>query len=87
MLPLLPTLAEKLVVCFEKSEQGCFLWVSGTVVREFVDDDLVDEATKSAVYNFLERQCLSMFRIMNGKRPEEIPDGRFICPTDLASSY
>lgn len=74
MLPLLPTLAEKLVVCFEKSEQGCFLWVSGTVVREFVDDDLVDEATKSAVYNFLERQCLSMFRIMNGKRPEEIPD-------------
>lgn len=75
MLPLLPTLAEKLVVCFEKSEQGCFLWVSGAVVREFVDDDMVDEATKSAVYNFLERQCLSMFRIMNGKRPEEIPDG------------
>lgn len=75
MLPLLPALAEKLVVCFEKSSQGCFLWVSGAVVREFVDDELVDEATRLAVYNFLERQCLSMFRIMNGKRPEEIPDG------------
>lgn len=76
MLPLLPLLAEKLVVCFEKSHQGCFLWVSGAVVREFVDDDLVDEATKMAVYSFLERQCLSMFRILNGNRPEDMPDGK-----------
>ncbi|KAI5779441.1 armadillo-type protein [Peziza echinospora] len=74
MLPLLPTLAEKLVYCFEKSQQGCFLWVSGAVVREFVDDDLVDEGTRQAVYSFLERQCLGMFRILNGKRPEEMPD-------------
>ena len=76
MLPLLPPLAEKLVYCFEKSHQGCFLWVSGAIVREFVDDELVDDSTKQAVYNFLERQCVSMFRILNGNRPEDMPDGK-----------
>lgn len=73
-LPLLPTLAEKLVACFEKSRQGCFLWVSASVVREFQDEEVVSKETRDAVYQFLERQCLAMFQIMNEMPPKEIPD-------------
>lgn len=78
MSPLLPQLADKLVTSFEKSHQGCFLWVSGTIVREFGDEEFVDEATRNSVYQFLERQCMSMFRLLNTTSPKEIPDGRWI---------
>ncbi|KAG0637348.1 armadillo-type protein [Tuber brumale] len=74
MLPLLPQLAEKLVACFQKSHQGCFLWVTGAVIREFADEELVDEATRASVYQFLEQQCLNMFRLLNTKAATEIPD-------------
>lgn len=76
MLPLLPQMATKLVACFEKSNQGCFLWVTGAVIREFADEEYVDEATRNSIYQFLEHQCLTMFRLLNKTSPTEIPDGR-----------
>lgn len=77
MLPLLPLMATKLVACFEKSNQGCFLWVTGAVIREFADEEFVDEATRNSIYQFLEHQCLTMFRLLNRVSPTEIPDGLF----------
>lgn len=77
MLPLLPALAEKLVLCFQKAPQGCFLWVSGAIVREFGDDDSTDENTRLAVYQFLHQQCLHMFNALNGSRPEDQPERKF----------
>lgn len=77
MAPLLPQLAEKLVSSFETSHQGCFLWVSGTVVREFGDEEFVDETTRNSVYQFLERQIMNMFKLLNTTAPKEIPDGKF----------
>ncbi|KAK6337721.1 Nuclear import receptor [Orbilia brochopaga] len=74
MLPLLPALAEKLAACFQKSKQGCFLWVTGSVIREFSDEELVDENTREAVYQFLEQQCWIMFKILNDESPKDIPD-------------
>ena len=74
MLPLLPALAEKLIQCFEKSHQGCFLWVSASVIREFGDEELVDKDTREAVYQFLERQCINMFQLLNETSPKDIPD-------------
>ncbi|TGZ83002.1 ARM repeat-containing protein [Ascodesmis nigricans] len=74
MAPLLPQLAEKLVSSFETSHQGCFLWVSGTVVREFGDEEFVDETTRNSVYQFLERQIMNMFKLLNTTAPKEIPD-------------
>lgn len=74
MLPLLPLMATKLVACFEKSNQGCFLWVTGAVIREFADEEFVDEATRNSIYQFLEHQCLTMFRLLNRVSPTEIPD-------------
>lgn len=78
MLPLLPQMATKLVACFEKSNQGCFLWVTGAVIREFADEEYVDEATRNSIYQFLEHQCLTMFRLLNKTPPTEMPDG--LCP-------
>ncbi|KAK6531614.1 Nuclear import receptor, variant 2 [Orbilia ellipsospora] len=74
MLPLLPSLAEKLVACFQKSKQGCFLWVTGSVIREFSDEEFVDQNTRAAVYQFLRQQCLTMFKILTEEQPKEIPD-------------
>ena len=75
MLPLLPEVANKLTTSFEKSHQGIFLWVSGTVIREFGDEEFTSLATRNSVYQFLEQQCLSMFRLLNVTRPQDIPDG------------
>lgn len=80
MLPLLPQMATKLVACFEKSNQGCFLWVTGAVIREFADEEYVDEATRNSIYQFLEHQCLTMFRLLNKTSPTEIPDGQYPLP-------
>ncbi|EWC47207.1 hypothetical protein DRE_03326 [Drechslerella stenobrocha 248] len=74
MLPLLPSLAEKLAACFLKSKQGCFLWVTGSVIREFSDEELIDENTREAVYQFLEQQCWTMFKILSDESPKEVPD-------------
>lgn len=74
MLLLLPDVANKLTTSFEKSHQGIFLWVSGTVIREFGDEEFTDEATRNSVYQFLQQQCLSMFRLLNNTHPKEIPD-------------
>jgi transportin-3 len=77
MLPLLPQVAHKLTTSFEKSHQGIFLWVSGTVIREFGDEEFTDEQTRNSVVEFLNQQCLSMFRLLNNTHPKEIPDGLF----------
>lgn len=77
MLPLLPALAEKLAACFQKSRQGCFLWVTGSVIREFGDEEYVDQNTREAVYQFLEQQCWTMFKILSDESPKEIPDRKF----------
>ncbi|EMR09807.1 hypothetical protein PNEG_01988 [Pneumocystis murina B123] len=74
MLEFLPSLAEKLVSCFEKMEYGCFLWVSGACIRIFSNVETCSEDTRSAIWQFTERQCLAMFNILNRTNPKEIPD-------------
>ncbi|KAG4304832.1 hypothetical protein PORY_001885 [Pneumocystis oryctolagi] len=74
MLVFLPFLAEKLVMCFEKTEYGCFLWVSGACIRIFSNVETCSENTRTSVWQFTERQCLAMFSILNRTNPKEIPD-------------
>jgi transportin-3 len=75
MTPLLPALAQKLVQCFETSKNGCFLWVSSAVIREFSDGaENVDQNTSDAIYQFFERQTTTMLRQMNEIVPAEQPD-------------
>jgi transportin-3 len=72
-LPLLGPMAEKLVWCFEKYEYGCFLWVSGAIVRQF-GLEKTDGETQYAIWQFVERQCVNTFRLLELHKPNEIPD-------------
>lgn len=75
ILPLLPELAQQLASGFENSRQGCFLWATDSVLREFaVGAEFVDAATSQAIYNFFEQQALAFLRIMNDLPPVDLPD-------------
>jgi transportin-3 len=72
-LRLLGPMAEKLVWAFEKYEYGCFLWVSGAIVRQFGHEE-VDNDVRFAIWQFVERQCLNTFRLLEQHKPNDIPD-------------
>jgi len=73
--PLLPQLAEKLAAGFTSSRQGCFLWATDSIVREFSDvSEGVDQATTDAIFTFYEQQATTFLRALNDLPPEELPD-------------
>ncbi|OJJ42702.1 hypothetical protein ASPZODRAFT_20229 [Penicilliopsis zonata CBS 506.65] len=75
MAPLLPTLAQSIASGFEASKEGCFLWATAAVVREFSDGvEFVDQATSEAVYHFYEQQAVAFLRILNDLPPQSLPD-------------
>ena len=75
MAPMLPQMANKLASGFATSKQGCFLWVTSAILREFSDDrEHVDEATTEAIYNFFEIQSTAMLRMMSNLPPQDLPD-------------
>ncbi|TKA39785.1 hypothetical protein B0A54_08422 [Friedmanniomyces endolithicus] len=73
--PLLPQLAEKLSAGFTASRQGCFLWATDSIVREFSDvSAYVPESTAQAIYSFYAQQATTFLRALNDLPPEELPD-------------
>jgi transportin-3 len=75
MAPLLPQMAEKLARGFAASKQGCFLWVTSAILREFSGDrEHVDEQTTEAIYAFFEAQSTNMLRMMSDLHPRDLPD-------------
>ncbi|KAK4984887.1 Nuclear import receptor [Elasticomyces elasticus] len=75
MAPLLPSLAEKLSSGFVASRQGCYLWATDAIVREFSDDaGHVDQQTANAIFVFFEQQATTFLRALNDLPPEELPD-------------
>lgn len=77
VLPMLPTLAEKLATGFESTRQGCFLWATDAVLREFATGvEFVDPTTSQAIYTFFEQQAFAFLRIMNDLPPKDLPDGK-----------
>jgi transportin-3 len=75
MAPLLPQMANVLGNGFETSKQGCFLWVTAAILREFSEDrDHVDDSITNSIYNFFETQSTTMLRIMNDLPPQDVPD-------------
>lgn len=77
MAPLLPQLAEKLARGFSTSRQGCFLWATDSIVREFSEGaENVDESTTNAIFNFYEQQAETFLSAMNDLQPEYLPDGK-----------
>jgi len=74
--PLLPSLAEKLAAGFSASRQGCFLWATDSIVREFTEDsENVNQDTTAAIFNFYQQQATTFLRALNDLPPEQLPDG------------
>jgi transportin-3 len=73
--PLLPTLATNIAEGFAASKQGCFLWATDAVIREFsYGAEFIDEATSDNVYRFFAQQATVFFRILSELQPVELPD-------------
>jgi transportin-3 len=75
MAPLLASMANKLASGFETSREGCFLWVTSAILREFSEDrDNVDQATTDNIYTFFEAQTTTFLRVMTELQPKDLPD-------------
>jgi transportin-3 len=70
---LLPSIANVLVKGFESTRFGCYLWVSGVVIREFGDESSPQE-TKEAVWNFAYQQITTFLTVFKQVQPIDIPD-------------
>lgn len=78
--PLLPSLAEKLALGFSTSRQGCYLWATDSIVREFTSDSpQIGKDTIEAVFAFFQQQATTFLRALNDLPPEELPDGEIMC--------
>lgn len=79
MAPLLPQLANKLATGFSASRQGCFLWTTDAIVREFsAGAENVDDNTANAIFGFYEQQATTFLQAVSDLTPEELPDGTII---------
>ncbi|KAK1752159.1 armadillo-type protein [Echria macrotheca] len=75
MTPLLAPLANNLAEGFEKSKQGCFLWATAAILREFSEDrEHVPDNIADSIYIFFEAQATSMLRMMSTLPPIDLPD-------------
>lgn len=75
MSPLLADMANKLATGFNVSREGCFLWVTSAILREFSEDrEHVDQATTDNIYSFFEAQTTTFLRVMTELQPKELPD-------------
>lgn len=75
MTPLLGPLANNLADGFAKSKQGCFLWATSAILREFSEDrEHVDESITQNIYVFFEAQATNVLRTMSDLPPIDLPD-------------
>lgn len=75
MTPLLPNLAQSISAGFEASREGCFLWATDAILREFsTGAEYVEQSTSDAVYQFFEQQAVVFLRILNDLTPQQLPD-------------
>ncbi|ERT02591.1 hypothetical protein HMPREF1624_00891 [Sporothrix schenckii ATCC 58251] len=75
MTPLLAPMANKLAEGFTVSKQGCFLWVTGAILREFSENrEHVDAQITENIYVFFESQATSVLRFMSDLPAAELPD-------------
>ena len=73
--PMLPDMANKLASGFNTSREGCFLWVTSAILREFSEArEHVDQATTDNIYTFFEAQTTTFLRVMTELQPKDLPD-------------
>lgn len=73
--PMLPELADKLVAGFAATRQGCFLWATDAIVREFSEhaEDL-DPNLSHSVLPFYEQQASSFLHALSEVHGEQLQD-------------
>ncbi|CAM1511574.1 Fc.00g090870.m01.CDS01 [Cosmosporella sp. VM-42] len=75
MSPMLPDMANKLASGFNNSREGCFLWVTSAILREFSEArEHVAQETTDNIYTFFEAQTTTFLRVMTELQPKELPD-------------
>ncbi|KAK3319342.1 armadillo-type protein [Apodospora peruviana] len=75
MTPLLGPLANNLADGFAQSRQGCFLWTTSAILREFSEDrEHVDDNITQNIYVFFEAQATNVLRVMSDLPPIDLPD-------------
>lgn len=73
--PLLGLLATSIAEGFEASRQGCFLWATDAVIREYsYGAEFVDDATSENVFRFFAQQATVFFKILTELQPVDLPD-------------
>ncbi|KAK5939344.1 Nuclear import receptor [Knufia obscura] len=73
--PLLGELANSIAEGFQASRQGCFLWATDAVIREYsYGAEFVDQDTSDNVFRFFAQQVTVFLRILNELNPNEAPD-------------
>lgn len=75
MSPMLGEMANKLASGFATSREGCFLWVTSAILREFSEErEYVGQETTDNIYSFFEAQTTAFLRVMTELQPKELPD-------------
>lgn len=73
--PMLGDLANSIAEGFQASRQGCFLWATDAVIREYsYGAEFVDQATSENVFQFFAAQVTVFLRIISELNPNEAPD-------------
>lgn len=75
LIPILPSIANILHEGFKTTKFGCYLWVSGILIREF-GDEYTSEEVKESVYQFSIQQCQLFFELLQNNHAQLnlIPD-------------
>ena len=64
-------MATLLIQGFQQSHYGCYLWVSGVLIREY-GDEYTSEDIKDAVYRFGMEQCSYFFNLLFNTNEEGV---------------
>lgn len=74
MAPVLPELAPRLASGFNATNQGCFLWATDSIVREFSEGaEGVDAGITDSVIPFFEQQTQTFITVLGELPPDELP--------------
>ncbi|CAK9441719.1 uncharacterized protein LODBEIA_P55870 [Lodderomyces beijingensis] len=68
--PILPEIAQVLHQGFQKTHFGCYLWVTGVVIRVFGDEEFSHPEVTNAVYEFSLQQCQVFFEQLFSKKDD-----------------
>lgn len=72
MLPVLHQTSEMLVYGFNKYRHGCYLWVSGSLIKEYSSDEDTGEHVANAVWQFAIHQIQTFHKFFTGLDEREI---------------